>query len=180
MHRLSIGSGKNKLVPGGRTLQLPTSQINYEFSRNLDIAEGPQPKSDGMCPNRPPTVCGILVEVADRQVVRMHDHPANPESRGFLCIRGRASGEIIEGPARMREQVYSLHDDLSAAQRFRGSGYRAALWNAANSSSRAGSRVPQDDRSRRLATDPADGGQNRRARPARTRVRIFSLPRDAG
>jgi anaerobic selenocysteine-containing dehydrogenase len=55
-----------------------------------------------MCPmNCLPTVCGMQVEVADGRVVSVHGDPANPESQGFLCIRGRAAGEIIDSPARI-------------------------------------------------------------------------------
>jgi anaerobic selenocysteine-containing dehydrogenase len=45
-----------------------------------------------MCPmNCWPTICGMRVEVADGRVAGIHGDPANPESRGFLCLRGRAA-----------------------------------------------------------------------------------------
>jgi anaerobic selenocysteine-containing dehydrogenase len=96
-----------------------------------------------MCPmNCLPTVCGMQVEVADGQVVGVHGDPANPESQGFLCIRGRAAGEIIDSPSRIlrprardrrgseswRDTTwdYAL-DDLAAAIRAAGA-HRTAVW----------------------------------------------------
>jgi len=55
-----------------------------------------------MCPmNCLPTVCGMRVEVEDGRVTAVHGDPGNPESRGFLCIRGRAAGEIVDNPLRL-------------------------------------------------------------------------------
>jgi anaerobic selenocysteine-containing dehydrogenase len=55
-----------------------------------------------MCPmNCFPTLCGMLVEVDDGHLVRVHGDPDNPDSRGFLCIRGQASREIIDNPRRL-------------------------------------------------------------------------------
>ncbi len=55
-----------------------------------------------MCPmNCHPTLCGMLAEVRDGQLVGVKGDPANPDSRGFLCIRGQASREIISNPARL-------------------------------------------------------------------------------
>jgi anaerobic selenocysteine-containing dehydrogenase len=55
-----------------------------------------------MCPmNCHPTLCGMLVEVEDGQLVGVHGDPDNPDSRGFLCIRGQASREIIGNPRRL-------------------------------------------------------------------------------
>ncbi len=55
-----------------------------------------------MCPmNCHPTLCGMLVEVEDGQVVRVSGDPDNPDSRGFLCIRGQAAREIIGNPRRL-------------------------------------------------------------------------------
>lgn len=55
-----------------------------------------------MCPmNCLPTVCGMRVEIEDDRVVAVHGDPENPESRGFLCIRGRATREIIDNPERI-------------------------------------------------------------------------------
>jgi anaerobic selenocysteine-containing dehydrogenase len=56
-----------------------------------------------ICPmNCWPTLCGMRVEVTgDGRVAGIHGDPANPESRGFLCLRGRAAGEIVDNPARL-------------------------------------------------------------------------------
>ena len=53
-----------------------------------------------MCPmNCHPTLCGMLVDVEDGRLVSVQGDPENPDSRGFLCIRGQASREIIGNPA---------------------------------------------------------------------------------
>ena len=48
-----------------------------------------------------PTLCGMLVDVEDGRVVGVRGDPENPDSRGFLCIRGQASREIIDNPLRL-------------------------------------------------------------------------------
>lgn len=57
-----------------------------------------------MCPmNCHPTYCGMLAEVSDDgRLVAITGDEANPDSRGFLCIRGRAAGEIFQNPRRLR------------------------------------------------------------------------------
>jgi anaerobic selenocysteine-containing dehydrogenase len=55
-----------------------------------------------MCPmNCHPTLCGMLVEIDGGRVVGVRGDPDNPDSQGFLCIRGQASREIIGNPARL-------------------------------------------------------------------------------
>src|SRR2546426_5467697 len=55
-----------------------------------------------MCPmNCHPTLCGMLVEVEDGHLVGVKGDPENPDSQGFLCIRGQASQEIIGNPKRL-------------------------------------------------------------------------------
>ena len=55
-----------------------------------------------MCPmNCHPTLCGMLVDVEDGRVVGVRGDPENPDSRGFLCIRGQASREILDNPRRL-------------------------------------------------------------------------------
>jgi anaerobic selenocysteine-containing dehydrogenase len=55
-----------------------------------------------MCPmNCHPTLCGMLVDLDDGRVVGVRGDPDNPDSRGFLCIRGQASREIIDNPRRL-------------------------------------------------------------------------------
>ena len=52
-----------------------------------------------MCPmNCHPTLCGMLVEVEDGHLVAVR---GDPDNRGFLCIRGQASREIIGNPRRL-------------------------------------------------------------------------------
>jgi anaerobic selenocysteine-containing dehydrogenase len=48
-----------------------------------------------------PTLCGMRVEVDDGRVISVKGDPDNPDSRGFLCIRGQASREIIDNPRRL-------------------------------------------------------------------------------
>ena len=55
-----------------------------------------------MCPmNCHPTLCGMLVDVEDGRVVGVRGDPDNPDSQGFLCVRGQASREIIGNPPRL-------------------------------------------------------------------------------
>jgi anaerobic selenocysteine-containing dehydrogenase len=55
-----------------------------------------------MCPmNCHPTLCGMIVEIEDGRLLSVKGDPDNPDSQGFLCIRGQASKEIIGNPARL-------------------------------------------------------------------------------
>jgi anaerobic selenocysteine-containing dehydrogenase len=55
-----------------------------------------------MCPmNCHPTLCGMLVDLEDGRVAGVRGDPDNPDSRGFLCIRGHAAREIIDNPLRL-------------------------------------------------------------------------------
>ncbi|MBO0782902.1 MAG: molybdopterin-dependent oxidoreductase, partial [Ktedonobacteraceae bacterium] len=55
-----------------------------------------------MCPmNCLPTQCGMTVEVEGNKLVSLKGDVHNPDSRGFLCIRGRATQEIFENPRRL-------------------------------------------------------------------------------
>lgn len=55
-----------------------------------------------MCPmNCLPTQCGMKVEVEENKLVGLTGDPQNPDSQGFLCIRGRATGEIFDNPKRL-------------------------------------------------------------------------------
>src|SRR5438874_3796654 len=77
-----------------------------------------------MCPmNCHPTLCGMLVDVVDGRVTRVKGDPDNPDSRGFLCIRGQASREIIDNPRRLlRPLVRAGRGDTS---------WRETTWDAA-------------------------------------------------
>ena len=55
-----------------------------------------------MCPmNCHPTLCGMLVEVEDGHLAGVRGDPDNPDSRGFLCMRGHAAREIPDNPQRV-------------------------------------------------------------------------------
>lgn len=55
-----------------------------------------------MCPmNCHPTLCGMTVTVADGAVVDIKGDKDNPDSAGFLCVRGQAAREIIGNPRRL-------------------------------------------------------------------------------
>src|SRR5690606_33052819 len=55
-----------------------------------------------MCPmNCHPTYCGMRVTVDGERVVAVAGDPDNPDSRGFLCARGRAAHEIRDNPRRL-------------------------------------------------------------------------------
>ena len=54
-----------------------------------------------MCPmNCHPTLCGMLVDVEDGAVVGVRGDADNPDSRGFLCVRGQAAPEILGNPVK--------------------------------------------------------------------------------
>lgn len=48
-----------------------------------------------------PTLCGMLVDLEDGRVASVRGDPDNPDSRGFLCIRGHAAREIVDNPRRL-------------------------------------------------------------------------------
>jgi len=76
-----------------------------------------------MCPmNCHPTLCGMLVDVEDGKVAGVRGDPDNPDSRGFLCIRGQAAREIFDNPARL---LYPLVRDR------REDPFRRATWDEA-------------------------------------------------
>jgi anaerobic selenocysteine-containing dehydrogenase len=55
-----------------------------------------------MCPmSCHPTLCGMLVEVEDGRLVKVMGDRENPDSQGFLCVRGQATREIIGNPMRL-------------------------------------------------------------------------------
>src|SRR5215831_3776777 len=86
-------------------------------------AEAPMTTARTMCPmNCHPTLCGMLVDIEDSKVVRVRGDEENPDSRGFLCIRGQASREILDNPARL------LHP---LVRQGRGGQWRRASWEEA-------------------------------------------------
>ena len=77
-----------------------------------------------MCPmNCHPTLCGMLVDVDDGRLLGVRGDPDNPDSQGFLCIRGQASREIIGNPQRL------LHPLIRAGRR--DGEWRRASWDDA-------------------------------------------------
>ena len=55
-----------------------------------------------MCPmNCHPTMCGMLVEVEEGRLLTVTGDEKNPDSEGFLCVRGQAAREIIGNPRRL-------------------------------------------------------------------------------
>jgi anaerobic selenocysteine-containing dehydrogenase len=76
-----------------------------------------------MCPmNCHPTLCGMLAEVEDGRLIGVRGDAANPDSKGFLCVRGQASREIFDNPARL---LHPLVRDR------RGAPLRPASWDEA-------------------------------------------------
>src|SRR5512138_1555427 len=76
-----------------------------------------------MCPmNCHPTLCGMLVDVEAGKVVGVRGDPDNPDSRGFLCVRGQASHEILDNERRV------LYPMMRAS---RGDTWRRATWDEA-------------------------------------------------
>ena len=55
-----------------------------------------------MCPmSCHPTQCGMRVDVQDGKLVGVKGDKENPDSKGFLCIRGQSSRQIIDNPNRL-------------------------------------------------------------------------------
>src|SRR5437762_4519422 len=78
-----------------------------------------------MCPmNCHPTLCGMLVDVEDGQLKGVRGDPDNPDSRGFLCVRGQASREIIGNPQRI---LYPQVRERRGADRWRRVSWDEAL-----------------------------------------------------
>ena len=48
-----------------------------------------------------PTFCGMQVTTEDDRLVGVAGDDDNPDSRGFLCVRGRAAEEIVHNPDRL-------------------------------------------------------------------------------
>jgi anaerobic selenocysteine-containing dehydrogenase len=63
-----------------------------------------------MCPmNCHPTLCGMLVEIEAGKLLRVSGDKDNPDSQGFLCVRGQASREIIDNPQRLLHPLVRSH-----------------------------------------------------------------------
>jgi len=89
-----------------------------------------------MCPmNCHPTYCGMVVDIEDDRVVAIHGDPDNPDSRGFLCVRGRAAGEIVDNPHRLLRPRLR---DQRAADAWRDASWDEALDRIAGAIHRAG------------------------------------------
>jgi anaerobic selenocysteine-containing dehydrogenase len=71
-----------------------------------------------------PTLCGMLVDVEDGKLVGVAGDPENPDSRGFLCVRGHASREIIGNPERL---LYPLVRERRGADAWRRASWDEAL-----------------------------------------------------
>ena len=64
----------------------------------------------------------MLAEVRAGELISVKGDEANPDSRGFLCIRGQASREVIGNPARM---LHPLVRDRRSDE------FRRATWDEA-------------------------------------------------
>ena len=67
-----------------------------------------------MCPmNCHPTLCGMQVTVENNKLKSISGDKGNPDSRGFLCVRGQAAKEIIGNPERLLQPMIrdSRQDD---------------------------------------------------------------------
>ncbi len=55
-----------------------------------------------MCPmNCYPTLCGMMATVQDNKLLEIRGDKDNPDSQGFLCVRGQAANEIMDNPKRI-------------------------------------------------------------------------------
>lgn len=64
--------------------------------------EATQQTARTMCPmNCHPTFCGMTVTTENNRLIDVTGDQENPDSAGFLCVRGRASQEIMDNPKRL-------------------------------------------------------------------------------
>ena len=63
----------------------------------------PEPRTQRtMCPmNCHPTLCGMLVKTENNKLIEITGDQDNPDSQGFLCVRGKTAYEIIDNPNRL-------------------------------------------------------------------------------
>ncbi|NNL99320.1 MAG: molybdopterin-dependent oxidoreductase [Gammaproteobacteria bacterium] len=55
-----------------------------------------------MCPmNCHPTLCGMQVTIEDGRLQTVAGDPENPDSEGFLCVRGKAARDIVHNAERL-------------------------------------------------------------------------------
>ena len=92
-----------------------------------------------MCPmNCHPTLCGMLAEVEDGKLVSVSGDPDNPDSRGFLCVRGQASREIIGNPKRLLRPLVRDRQRRGDEGAFREASWQEALDRVAGGMKAAG------------------------------------------
>ncbi|MEL6479102.1 MAG: molybdopterin-dependent oxidoreductase, partial [Pseudomonadota bacterium] len=78
-----------------------------------------------MCPmNCHPTLCGMKVTVAGEELVGISGDKANPDSRGGLCMRGKAAHQIVGNPDRL---LTPMTRDRRGSTAWRGLSWSAAL-----------------------------------------------------
>ena len=89
-----------------------------------------------MCPmNCHPTLCGMTVEVAVGKLMHTWGDKDNPDSQGFLCVRGRAAREIIGNDQRL---LYPLVRKSRETQNWKQASWDDVLDRIANAMKNAG------------------------------------------
>jgi anaerobic selenocysteine-containing dehydrogenase len=77
-----------------------------------------------MCPmNCHPTLCGMLVDVRDGELLAVRGDKDNPDSQGFLCVRGQAARQIIGNPQRLLQPLIRARRGMDS--------WREASWDEA-------------------------------------------------
>ncbi|MFT5389920.1 MAG: anaerobic selenocysteine-containing dehydrogenase [Gammaproteobacteria bacterium] len=88
-----------------------------------------------MCPmNCHPTLCGMQVTVAQDQLTAVAGDPDNPDSEGFLCVRGHAAQEIVENPRRLLNPLMRDH----TSEPWRETSWEVAMAHIAHKLNKAG------------------------------------------
>ena len=78
-----------------------------------------------MCPmNCHPTLCGMMVKTRDGEVLSVRGDKAHPDSRGFLCVRGQATKDIVGNPKRL---LYPLIRERRGTDAWREAGWDEVL-----------------------------------------------------
>ena len=82
-----------------------------------------------------PTLCGMKAEVKEGKLAHIQGDEGNPDSQGFLCVRGRAAEEIIGNDQRL---LYPLARDSRDSQDWRRVSWDDVLDRIANAMANAG------------------------------------------
>ena len=71
-----------------------------------------------------PSMCGMLVEAEGDRLLSLRGDPENPDSHGFLCVRGQSAIEMVHSPERLTEPLLRSGDPPAG-------GWESTSWSSA-------------------------------------------------